>query len=64
MEANQRVDADRIYVAGLSMGGFGTWALAAVEPKRFAAIAPVCGGGDPKSVGRFWYVPAWCFYEA
>ena len=43
---------------------FGTWALAAVEPKRFAAIAPVCGGGDPKSVGRFWYVPVWCFYEA
>lgn len=47
IEAKHRIDKDRIYVTGLSMGGFGTWALAAYEPTRFAAIAPVCGGGNP-----------------
>ena len=40
-----RVDEKRIYLTGLSMGGFGTWAIASVQPQRFAAIAPVCGGG-------------------
>ena len=43
----QKVDQDRIYVTGLSMGGFATWELAAFAPTRFAAIAPICGGGDP-----------------
>ena len=42
-----KVDQDRIYVTGLSMGGFGTWSLAAYQPKRFAAIVPICGGGEP-----------------
>jgi predicted peptidase len=37
-------DPDRVYLTGLSMGGYGTWALAAKYPDRFAAIAPVCGG--------------------
>lgn len=46
IEANYSVDPNRIYVTGLSMGGFGTWALAAYEPDRFAAIAPICGGGN------------------
>src|SRR6185312_8308672 len=41
-----KVDADRIYVTGLSMGGFGTWRLAFYAPDRFAAIAPICGGGE------------------
>jgi pimeloyl-ACP methyl ester carboxylesterase len=40
-----KVDQDRIDVTGLSMGGFGTWSLAAYQPKRFAAIVPICGGG-------------------
>ena len=39
------------------MGGFGTWALAALEPSRFAAIAPVCGGGKPESAKAFAGVP-------
>ena len=43
----QKVDKDRIYVTGLSMGGFGTWSLAAFQPGRFAAIVPICGGGEP-----------------
>ena len=44
--AKYKVDQDRIYLTGLSMGGFGTWALAASSPDRFAAIIPICGGGD------------------
>jgi predicted peptidase len=42
-----RVDHARIYLTGLSMGGFGTWNLGLAHPERFAAIAPICGGGDP-----------------
>jgi len=40
-----RVDPTRVYVTGLSMGGYGTWNLGMVIPERIAAIAPVCGGG-------------------
>jgi len=41
-----QVDPHRIYLTGLSMGGYGTWALAAAHPDKFAAIAPICGWGD------------------
>lgn len=46
LEVNLRVDKNREYVTGLSMGGYGTWDLAAHYPQRFAAVAPICGGGD------------------
>lgn len=59
-----RVDPDRIYCTGLSMGGFGTWALAAAYPERLAAIAPICGGGDPRSASRIKHIPAWVFHGA
>jgi predicted peptidase len=59
-----RIDEDRIYVTGLSMGGFGTWGLAAAWPERFAALAPICGGGDPATVERFAHVPTWVFHGA
>jgi len=52
VEAQQRVDKSRIYLTGLSMGGSGTWTLAFEHPDRFAAIAPICGGGDPAVVER------------
>jgi predicted peptidase len=58
------VDEGRIYLTGLSMGGFGTWALAAEYPHRFAAIAPICGGGDPKKARRLRDVPVWVFHGA
>ena len=45
-----RVDPRRVYLTGMSMGGYGTWSLAAAQPKRFAAVAPICGGGDVVSV--------------
>ncbi|MBT6769502.1 MAG: prolyl oligopeptidase family serine peptidase [Opitutales bacterium] len=41
------MDRKRIYVTGLSMGGFGTWDIIQRQPKVFAAAMPVCGGGDP-----------------
>ena len=41
-----RVDASRVYLTGLSMGGYGTWKLALAYPEKFAAIAPICGGGE------------------
>ncbi|HID54914.1 TPA: phospholipase [Candidatus Poribacteria bacterium] len=58
------VDTDRVYLTGLSMGGFGTWRLAASYPERFAAIAPICGGGDPKWAPRLKDIPAWVFHGA
>jgi predicted peptidase len=62
--AAYRVDPDRVYVTGLSMGGFGTWALACEYPDRFAAIAPVCGGGEPGRAARIAAVPTWVFHGA
>jgi predicted peptidase len=44
--AKFRIDARRVYLTGLSMGGYGTWSLGLKHPERFAAIAPVCGGGN------------------
>jgi predicted peptidase len=41
-----RVKTNQVYLTGLSMGGFGTWSLATKYPERFAAVAPICGGGD------------------
>ncbi len=62
--AKQKVDIDRIYVTGLSMGGFGTWALAAATPERFAAIIPVCGGGEVINTRRLTQLPVWVFHGA
>lgn len=44
--AKHNVDTNRIYLTGLSMGGYGTWSLGTKYPERFAAIAPICGGGE------------------
>ena len=59
-----KVDEDRIYVTGLSMGGFGTWSLAAYAPHRLAAIAPICGGGETYWTERFSHLPVWVFHGA
>lgn len=58
------VDKKRIYLTGLSMGGFGTWAWATDRPGRFAAIAPVCGGGDARLAWRLKNIPVWAFHGA
>lgn len=59
-----RVDADRIYLTGLSMGGFGTWNFALEYPERFAAIAPICGGGPAFRVCAIRHLPVWVFHGA
>ena len=59
-----KVDQDRIYVTGMSMGGFGTWYLAALQPDRLAAIVPICGGGDAIWAKRIAHIPAWVFHGA
>ncbi len=56
------VDADRVYLTGLSMGGGGTWNWATSNPDRFAAIAPICGFGSPLTTRRLKNVPAWVFH--
>jgi predicted peptidase len=58
------VDQKRIYLTGLSMGGFGTWSLGIAYPERFAAIAPICGGGVPPLAGALKDVPTWAFHGA
>lgn len=64
VEAELPIDKNRVYVTGLSMGGLGTWALLKEAPDRFAAAAPVCGGGNPLAVCRFRDVPVWAFHGA
>jgi predicted peptidase len=59
-----RVEENRIYVTGLSMGGFGAWQLAIRYPGRFAAIAPICGGGNPEDASSIRHLPVWAFHGA
>lgn len=56
------VDDDRIYVTGLSMGGFGTWDLLARHGARFAAGMPICGGGDPSYAKLLKRIPIRTFH--
>lgn len=56
------VDPDRVYLTGLSMGGYGSWDLAARMPERFAAVVPICGGGDEATAGKLARLPIWCFH--
>jgi len=60
--SSYQIDEDRVYLTGLSMGGFGTWKWVAENPEKFAAIAPICGGGDPASAWRFRNIPIWIFH--
>ncbi|MCL2347074.1 MAG: alpha/beta hydrolase-fold protein [Planctomycetaceae bacterium] len=62
IEKNYEVDKDRIYVTGLSMGGFGSWMLACDTPERFAAVAPICGGCSPDQATRLIRIPIWAFH--
>ncbi|MBN2294444.1 MAG: prolyl oligopeptidase family serine peptidase [Pirellulales bacterium] len=62
VQKQYRIDPDRIYVTGLSMGGYGTWEMIQREPKRFAAAVPICGGGDEARAERIKAVPIWAFH--
>ncbi len=65
------IDAKRIYLIGVSMGGYGVWHLAARYPKKFAALVPICGGSPLLTGDRFapvaekvYKIPAWVFHGA
>ena len=56
------VDSSRIYLTGLSMGGYGSWDLATRRPDQFAAVAPICGGGDEAHADKLVDIPIWAFH--
>ncbi|MBQ2968574.1 MAG: dienelactone hydrolase family protein [Clostridia bacterium] len=56
-----KADENRVYLTGISMGGFGTWFTAMASPKMFAAIAPVCGGGMPWNAAVL-TMPIWAIH--
>lgn len=58
------IDTTRIYITGLSMGGYGTWELIARLPQKFAAAVPVCGGGAPALADNIKHIPIWAFHGA
>jgi len=70
IEEKYSVDKSRVYLTGLSMGGYGAWNLGLSYPERFAAIAPICGGGDisvllladPKRAGALKTLGVWAFH--
>ena len=62
---NYDVDTSRLYVTGLSLGGFGTWRLIETYPDKFAAAAPICGvGNDMIAFHRLKKLPIWVFHGA
>jgi predicted peptidase len=60
----ERIDTSRVYLTGISMGGFGTWETAFEYPDTYAAIAPICGGAGVRWVTaeRIKHLPAWIFH--
>lgn len=70
--ARHKVDSARVYLTGLSMGGYGSWALLAKFPERFAAVAPICGGGERidillaarEKAAALKALPVWAFHGA
>jgi predicted peptidase len=64
LEQHLQIDTTRVYLTGLSMGGAATWGLANDFPNRFAALAPICGGGDEIWMGKITHLPIWAFHGA
>lgn len=62
IKKSYNVDTDRIYLTGLSMGGYGSWRLASDHPDWFAAAAPVCGAGDPANGAKLTELPVWAWH--
>ena len=62
VKKNYKVDDKRIYLSGLSMGGYGTWSMAAKYPDKWAAIVPVCGKGNPEAGKTIKHIPCWAFH--
>jgi predicted peptidase len=64
LKTQMPVDTNRIYITGLSMGGFGTFDALMRKPDLFAAAVPVCGGGDSKKAADIAHIPMWIFHGA
>jgi len=58
----KQADPDRLYITGLSLGGFGTWDAIQREPSFFAAAIPICGGGDTRFASALKELPIWTFH--
>jgi MYXO-CTERM domain-containing protein len=56
------IDTDRLYITGLSMGGYGTWALIEDHPKMFACAVPMSAGGDVTKAAAIAPMPIWDFH--
>lgn len=64
LEKTLPIDSRRIYLTGLSMGGYGVWDLMARQPGRYAAAVPVCGGADETKAAELARTPVWAFHGA
>jgi predicted peptidase len=62
VKKDYKVDAARLYLTGLSMGGHGSWILAARHPEMWAAVAPICGWGNPADAPKLKDLPLWNFH--
>ncbi len=62
IEGQLKVDKKRVYMTGLSMGGYATWGLLSTIPERIAAAVPICGGGKPATAESMVDVPIWAFH--
>jgi hypothetical protein len=62
LKSSLPIDEDRVYLRGASMGGFGVYTWAMTNPEHFAAISPICGGGDLFRARRLKNVPVWIFH--
>ncbi|MCE7063922.1 prolyl oligopeptidase family serine peptidase [Dyadobacter sp. CY326] len=64
LKTDYPVDAKRLYVMGISSGGYGSWHFIGTHPEMFAAAIPICGGGDPKMGKVLTNMPIWAFHGA
>ncbi|MCP5499468.1 MAG: prolyl oligopeptidase family serine peptidase [Leptospiraceae bacterium] len=64
IQQTYRINPRRIYLSGMSMGGYGTWAMAKKYPDSFAAFNPICGGGETENLCVLKDKPIWVFHGA
>jgi len=64
VQRDYRIDPQRVYLTGISVGANGVWHLATAHPERWVAIVPVCGLGPVTKVEAIKHIPCWCFHGA